>query len=129
MAPPLLVELGGGVPGGRTLAADCDVVVVIDVLSFTTAVSVAVSCGASVRPVEADHEPASLADGDLLAGPRDGSGPTLSPLSLRELRPGQRLVLPSPNGAAIAAALGDTTAVAAALRNTSAVAGWLREHG
>src|SRR5436305_12438356 len=103
MTTPLLVELAWGVPGARTLAAECDVVVVIDVLSFTTAVSVAVSCGASVRPVDASHDSASLADGDVLAGPRDGSGPTLSPLSLRELRPGQRLVLPSPNGAAIAA--------------------------
>jgi 2-phosphosulfolactate phosphatase len=102
---------------------------VIDVLSFTTCVSVATALGAVVRPADPDAALPALAPGDLLAGPRDGPPPTLSPASLRGLGQGQRLILPSPNGAAIATALDGTTTVAAALRNASAVAEWLGECG
>jgi 2-phosphosulfolactate phosphatase len=129
MSTPMSVELAWGVAGVHSLAADCDVLVLVDILSFTTAVSVAVSCGASVRPVGVHEVLPDIAPGDVLAGPRDGPGPTLSPVSLRELRPGQRLVLSSPNGAAIAASLGRVTAVTAALRNASAVVDWLRARG
>src|SRR5436190_4968418 len=115
--------------GVHSLSPDCDVLVVVDILSFTTAVSVAVSCGAAVRPVGAGERLHDLAAGDVVAGPRDGPAPTQSPMSLRELRPGQRLVLSSPNGAAIAAALGGVTAVTAALRNAGSVVEWLRTRG
>jgi 2-phosphosulfolactate phosphatase len=123
------VDLAWGVAGVRALAPDCDVLVVVDVLSFTTAVSVAVACGASVRPLAPGERLPGVAPGDVLAGPRDGPGPTLSPMSLRDLRPGQRLLLPSPNGGAVAAALGEVIAVSAALRNTRAVVEWLRDFG
>jgi 2-phosphosulfolactate phosphatase len=126
---PITLELAWGLAGARSLAADADLIVVVDVLSFTTAVSVAVSCGATVRPIGIDDQLPALSPGDVLAGPRDGPGPTLSPLTLRELKPGQRLILPSPNGAAIAAALDDVPAVACALRNTAAVVGWLQALG
>ena len=129
MTTPLVVELVWGADGARSLAPDVDTLVVVDVLSFTTAVSVATSCGATVRPVAPDHAVTDVRAGDVLAGPRDGPGPTLSPASLRELRAGQRLILPSPNGAAIAAALGDAVAVSAALRNANAVVEWLQQRG
>ena len=122
------VELAWGIDGARSLAADCDVVVVVDVLSFTTCVSVATSCGAEVRPASYD-EAVRVAPGELLAGPREGGGVSLSPGSLLSLQPGQRLILPSPNGAAISARLNGTPAVAAALRNARAAARWLGEHG
>jgi 2-phosphosulfolactate phosphatase len=122
------VELAWGIDGARSLAADCDVVVVVDVLSFTTCVSVATSCGAEVRPAAYD-EAVRISPGELLAGPRDVGGVSLSPISLLALQPGQRLVLPSPNGAAIAARLNGAPAIAAALRNAGATAGWLSEHG
>jgi 2-phosphosulfolactate phosphatase len=126
---PLSVDLAWGVAGVQSLAPDCDVLVVVDILSFTTSVSVAVSCGASVRPIGAGERVTDVSPGDVLAGPRDGPGPTLSPVSLRALRPGQRLVLGSPNGAAIATALGRVPAVSAALRNAGAVVEWLRARG
>lgn len=126
----LAVELAWGVAGAHSLAADCDVIVVVDVLSFTTAVSVAVSRGATVRPIGLDEQVSDFKVGDVLAGPREQPGPSLSPVSLRELRPGQRLILPSPNGAAISAALVDASVVVAgSLRNTSSVSAWVREHG
>jgi 2-phosphosulfolactate phosphatase len=122
------VELAWGIDGARSLAADCDVVVVVDVLSFTTCVSVATSCGAEVRPSAYD-EAVRISPGELLAGPRDGGGVSLSPISLLSLQPGQRLILPSPNGAAIAARLNGAPAIAAAVRNAGAAAEWLSEHG
>ncbi len=53
--------------------------------------------------------------------------PSLSPAGLLEYRQVPRLVLPSPNGSTIAAALGEvgSTVVAGCLRNASAVAQWL----
>ena len=122
------VELAWGIDGARSLVADCDVVVVVDVLSFTTCVSVATSCGAEVRPAAYD-ERVRVAPGELLAGPRDGGGVSLSPATLLSLQPGQRLILPSPNGAAIAARLNGAPTIAASLRNASAVARWLTAHG
>lgn len=122
------VELAWGIDGARSLAADCDVVVVVDVLSFTTCVSVATSCGAHVRPAAYD-EAVEVAPGELLAGPRDGGGVSLSPASLLSLQPGQRLILPSPNGAAITARLNGAPAIAAAVRNAGATARWLSDHG
>ncbi len=59
---------------------------------------------------------------------RDGAlAPSLSPGGLLEVAPVERLVLPSPNGSAISAALADAgpTVVVGCLRNARAVAAWL----
>jgi 2-phosphosulfolactate phosphatase len=127
------VEVDWGVPGADHLAARCEVVVVCDVLSFSTAVSVAVTRGVIVYPhAWRDESAAQRADalGAVLAGPR-GSGVSLSPPSLLELAAGSRLVLPSPNGAmcCLAAATGGATVVVGCLRNAPAVAGWLERNG
>lgn len=132
------------------LEAGTDVAVVVDVLSFTTTVSVALDRGTEVihypEHGAAAAEAAAAADA-VLAAPRspsrerahraplsdvrtssDGSlgceAPSLSPVSLRAARPPARLLLPSPNGATIAHLLGagGTTLIAACLRNAPAVA-------
>jgi 2-phosphosulfolactate phosphatase len=123
-----VIDFAWGPGGARSLAADCDVLVVVDVLSFTTCVSIATARGATVRPVGPGDE--QVAAGELLAGSngRATDSPSLSPTSLLVLAAGTRLVLPSPNGAALAASLGDDRVVAAAaLRNASATAAWLAE--
>lgn len=108
-----------------------EVVVVIDVLRFTTAVDAAASQGVAVYPYRwRDESAAAFADG-LGAELADGSDgrPSLSPISLLRLEPGARVVLPSPNGSTCAA-LGSeagATVVAACLRNAAAVAAWLDE--
>lgn len=107
------------------------VLVVVDVLRFTTAVDAAVSRGVAVHPYRwRDASAAGFAAGAgaVLA---DGAGgrPSLSPASLLALDPGTAVVLPSPNGstcAALGAAAG-ATVVAACLRNAGAVAAWLDE--
>jgi 2-phosphosulfolactate phosphatase len=125
------VRLDWGPAGARQLAAGCATVVVCDVLSFSTAVSVATARGVTVwpHPWQDNSARARAAQlGALLAGSREDFV-SLSPDSLAALDPGTRVVLPSPNGAAcclVAAATGTTVAVGC-LRNAPAVAAWLQE--
>lgn len=120
-------RLEWGQTGVRILAGSADLVVIVDVLSFSTAVSVAVERGAMVIPYRfrdgtAEHYARSM--GATLANPdRGGSGPSLSPASLSSLHRGEQLVLPSPNGATCSALAAEAGAVVVAgcLRNASAV--------
>ena len=131
----LSVELEWGAAGARALGARCDVLIVVDVLSFSSAVDVAVSRGASVLPYPRyDDSAAEFAaeHGALLASNRrrgTAEQPySLSPSTLLRLPPGSRLVLPSPNGSAISAAAGagGRPVVAGCLRNAAAVAAAVR---
>lgn len=59
----------------------------------------------------------------MLAGPRSGTGLSLSPASIRRAEGVRCLVLPSPNGATLSAELAEHGAVVAGcLRNAAAVA-------
>ncbi len=128
------VRFEWGPMGLRTLAPEVDVVVVVDVLSFTTCVDVALGRGAEVFPYKW-HDGSETAFAEsvdaVVAGPRDGPQRySLSPASLQEIAAGTRLVLPSPNGAALlagAADAGATTVVAACLRNGAAVGAWFAD--
>jgi len=125
------VLLEWGPVGAAVLAESCDVLVIVDVLSFTTCVSVACARGATGWPhrwldSSATERAAALAAlVALVASPRAGSGLSLSPVSLRDLPHGSRLVLPSPNGSTIAAAAASDRAVVAAAGRVPAGAGRL----
>lgn len=127
------VDVAWGSQGARDLASRTDILVLVDVLSFTTSLTIAVACGAEVWPFAPSSDGAEqLAReiGAVLArGRSTRSGPTLSPATLLDLERGSRLVLPSPNGSAIAhAALGSGVPMAAAcLRNASAAARFLAD--
>lgn len=117
-----------GLAGIDALRERVAVLVVVDILSFSTAVDVAVARGAIVYPFP-DEEPAAAqvaADriGATLARPRDvASGqPSLSPVSLITVPAGMRLMLPSPNGARLSLACGGTPVLTGCLRNAAAVA-------
>ncbi len=120
------VRLEWGPEGAALLAAECAVVVVVDVLSFCTSVDVAVGRGAAVQPRR--HDDRVAVPGVLQAGDRFGDGPSLRPSSLVGLAAGTRIALPSPNGATLCAlaAGGRAQVVAGCLRNASAVAAHLR---
>ncbi|MBL7498461.1 2-phosphosulfolactate phosphatase [Frankia nepalensis] len=127
---PFVVRFGWGGEDLAALAPVSDLVVIVDVLRFTTAVSVAVGCGASVLPYRwRDATAARFAArrGAILAGPRDDPGTpwSLSPTDLAHIPAGTRLVLPSPNGATLSAAASDhgATLVAGCPRNATAVGG------
>lgn len=129
------VRLEWGATGAR--AASADICVVVDVLSFSTSVTVAVERGTRVFPFRwkdaraqelAVRHDAVLAVGRLEAT-RDGAPPvpSLSPAGLLSCEAVPRLVLPSPNGSSIATTLQERGATVAAgcLRNASAVGAWL----
>lgn len=129
------VRLDWGPVGAR--ATPADVSVIVDVLSFSTSVTVAVERGMRVFPYRwkgvraeefaAQHD-AVLAVGRLEAT-KDGAvtAPSLSPAGLPTCEAVPRLVLSSPNGSTIAAALleGESTVAVGCLRNAQAVARWL----
>jgi 2-phosphosulfolactate phosphatase len=114
-----------GPEAARRLAPEVEVLVVVDVLSFTTTVTIAAERGARIRPAT-DHQAAAGDGTETIAGPRGGAGPSLSPVSMLELTQGQTVVLASPNGAACSlAAIGANPQVrllAGCLRNAAATA-------
>ena len=122
-----------GPRGLAQLAGEVDAVILVDVLSFTTAVSVAIDAGAEVLPYRfKDERAAAYAErfGAALAGARDSSARySLSPPSLRGASAGERIVLPSPNGATLALEAPLGRSYAGCLRNASAVAENARRHG
>jgi 2-phosphosulfolactate phosphatase len=120
-----------GEHGVAALAPESDAVVIVDVLSFSTAVSVAIDRGAEVVPHRWRDDSARAraeAFGALVAGPR-GSGFSLSPVSLLDLPEGSKIVLPSPNGSTLSLATGTTPTYAGCLRNARAVARAAAVHG
>lgn len=128
-----------GPHGIHQLAKISDVLIVVDVLSFSTAVDIAVSNGAVVFPYgsrdEQVEEYARAKSAHIAEKVRTLGGFFLSPASLRQVSSGYRLVLPSPNGGALslaafrAVAGGETVTFTACLRNASAVARVARQIG
>ncbi len=135
---PFTVRMGWGEEGAAALGPTSDVVVVVDVITFSTAVSVAMDRGCSVYPSRWDEGVATKLAARLgaeLAVSRslvDQDHPySLSPATLGQLPFGSSIVLPSPNGSAIsvAAAAGAAVVVAGSLRNAAAVSRFARRAG
>jgi len=122
------LRFGWGRQGLATLAPVCDVVVLIDVLSFCTGVSVAIERGAAVFPCSwRDQRAAAYAQARqaILARPERclTGGFSLSPTSLQALPRGSRIVLPSPNGSELSFRARELKpTLAGCLRNRTAVA-------
>ena len=102
-----------------------DVVIIVDVLSFSTCVDMATARGATVYPYlwkdGRAGEFATAVDAEL-AAPRGAGGFSLSPASFVDVPTGTSVVLPSPNGASLSLATRDTITLTGCLRNASAVA-------
>lgn len=122
-------EWGG--EGAREVGRDARVIVVVDVLRFTTAVEAAVTRGAVIYPYRwRDFSAAQFAKrvGAVLAVRQEEATPerpfSLSPISMDSARSGTRIVVPSPNGAevSIIASEHGTNVIAGCLRNASAIA-------
>jgi 2-phosphosulfolactate phosphatase len=125
------LRLEWGLPGVRALAGTSRAAVIVDVLSFSTAVDIATARGAAVLPYRwRDRTAAEFASarGALLAEERRAGGYSLSPASLRRIEPGTALVLPSPNGSTLSLSAGPRVWTAC-LRNSRAVAQAMRRMG
>lgn len=130
---PYLIRFEWGADGVRQLAPSSSVVVIIDVLSFTTCVEVAVSRGATVFPYRFKDESArtfAQSVDAILSDKRSKSYPSLSPRSLLSLTPQSRVVLPSPNGSTctVIAKESNVFTIAGCLRNAFAVSSFIKEN-
>jgi 2-phosphosulfolactate phosphatase len=131
------VRMDWGLEGADAVLTGTDVAVVVDVLSFTTTLTVAVEAGITVWPYRWDDRSAMtfaarrravLAVGRKAARPGQVS---LSPATIAGAVGVTRLVLPSPNGSTISARLAASgvEVLAASLRNAAAVARWIGRPG
>ncbi|MBA4020904.1 MAG: 2-phosphosulfolactate phosphatase [Gordonia sp.] len=128
------VRFEWGLAGARAVAQNCEVAVVVDVLSFTTTLSVALDAGITVLPYRTRGTGAAAfaaeVDATLAVGRSKAQGDQIS-LSAPTIRnrsvPPERLVLPSPNGSTISYELATSapTVVGASLRNARSVASWI----
>jgi 2-phosphosulfolactate phosphatase len=135
------IRFDWGPTGAAAIAEGADVAVVIDVLSFTTTLCVAVDRGMTVLPYRwRDERAAAYAEeraATLAVGRLEGralppsSAVSLSSAAMSQVSGVSRIVLPSPNGSSISFGLADSgcTVVGACLRNRTAVAAWLAARG
>ncbi|MCA1189832.1 MULTISPECIES: 2-phosphosulfolactate phosphatase [unclassified Saccharopolyspora] len=129
---PWSARFDWGPAGAETLAGASDLVAVVDVLSFTTALTVAVDAGIEVFPFRwRDRRAARFAQerDAVLAVGRSEARPGQISLSASTIRTADRvtrLVLPSPNGSTIAhdVAADGTPLIGVSLRNATAAADW-----
>jgi 2-phosphosulfolactate phosphatase len=124
-----------GLPGIRLVGGSVDVLIIVDALSFSTCVDLAVSHGAKVFPFRWKDESARDYAAQLsaeLATSRGQKGKfSLSPISMRNAVEGIRIVLPSPNGSELtmeAQALGRIV-LTGCFRNCQAVAKYAASRG
>lgn len=127
------VRCDWGPPGADAVGPGASIIAVVDVLSFTTALTVAADRGIEVFPYRwrderavafATEHQATLAVGRSEVGP--GRPVSLSPATIRAAQGVQRLVLPSPNGSTISRRLSQAgaTVIGVSLRNATAAAQW-----
>ena len=128
------VRFEWGLSGARAVSPGCELAVVVDVLSFTTTLSVALDAGITVLPYRFKGEEAAAfaakVDATLAVGRSVAQGDqiSLSSPTIRDLAVApERLVLPSPNGSTISyeLATSTTTVLGASLRNAHSVASWI----
>jgi 2-phosphosulfolactate phosphatase len=128
------VRFDWGPAGAEAISEGARFVAVVDVLSFTTALTVAVERGIEVYPYrwrdESAVEYARARDAVLAVGRSEAGAPgrvSLSPATILRSQGIRRLVLPSPNGSTIAQSMAarGCTVVGVSLRNASAAARWV----
>ncbi len=122
-----------GEHGVAVLAPSSDAVIIVDVLSFTTSVEIAVCNGALVFPYRWNDERAirfaASVNAELAGSRQSTSRYSLSPASFLTIPSSARIVLPSPNGATLTLAARPTPVFAGCLRNAEAVAVAARQYG
>jgi 2-phosphosulfolactate phosphatase len=106
-----VVKLEWGWHGCAMAAARGDIVVIVDVLRFSTACAAAVARGISIIPAAMEDDLAELARRHDAILPEAGFA-RLSPLAYAKVPPGTRLVVKSPNGATCAGLAGAAPLVA-----------------
>ncbi|RUT03468.1 hypothetical protein DSM106972_051070 [Dulcicalothrix desertica PCC 7102] len=112
-----------GLQGAHQLAPISNIIIIVDILSFSTCVEIATNNGAIVYPYKWKDEAKFYAESlqAELAGKRESEKYSLSPASLQNIPACTKLVLPSPNGATLTLETGNTLTIAGCFRNCEAV--------
>ncbi|MBH8560962.1 2-phosphosulfolactate phosphatase [Nostoc sp. CENA67] len=124
-----------GPQGVAQLASISNVIVIVDVLSFSTCVEIATNNGAIIFPYPYKDESvidyAKSVQAELASHRQrwTTTGYSLSPKSVTQIPAGTRLVLPSPNGSFLTLQTGNTPTMAGCLRNCQAVAQFAQNYG
>ncbi|MDH3605240.1 MAG: hypothetical protein OEU26_37080, partial [Candidatus Tectomicrobia bacterium] len=90
---PYDIRCDWGLAALTHLSPDSDAIIIIDVLSFSTCVDIAVANGAIVYPYrwrDATTHAYAASRGAIAASRRQDTGYSLSPASLRHIPPGTR---------------------------------------
>ncbi|MEO8664936.1 MAG: 2-phosphosulfolactate phosphatase [Ignavibacteria bacterium] len=108
------------------MASVSDVVIIVDILSFSTSVDIVTGRGSIVYPYKWKDGSAvkfsESVNGILAADKRSFNRFSLSPSSLLNIPEDIRFVLPSPNGATLSLSTGNTFTLCGCIRNAKAVA-------
>ena len=122
-----------GLKGIEKFKQVSDVIIIVDVLSFSTSVDIALSNGAVIFPYKFKDETSYLyarqVHAELASFGRSKEKYSLSPASLTKIEKGTKLILPSPNGAELALSTGSKPTLCACLRNCSSVADYAMKIG
>lgn len=134
------IRLEWGSKGVEVLAPVSDVVIIVDIFSFSTSVDIATARGAIIYPFDpidpidpknnsgleySKSVNATLAE----KASKFYTGYSLSPSSLINITANTRLVLQSQNGAAMSLLTGNTLTICGCLRNSKAVAEYAMSKG
>ena len=129
------IRFDWGPVGAEAIGPGAAIVAVVDVLSFTTALTVAIDQGTEVFPYRwRDHTAVAYAqrhDAVLALSRSQATEPgqvSLSPATIRRSGGIARLVLPSPNGSTISQnlAAAGSRVIGVSLRNADAAADWTK---
>ncbi len=122
------VDLGWGDAGVQRAMADGSIVVIVDVLRFSSTVTTAVANGFTIAPCARAEDAARLAEstGAIPSGPTGRARYSLSPLDYLNPHEPEEVALVSPNGAALCASLGEQPGYIACLLNARTAGRLLR---
>lgn len=121
-----MINCEWGIEGINKYSTVSDVTIIIDILSFSTCVDIALSNNAAVFPYrykdDSVFEYAKANNAVPASLNRSKENISLSTVSLKNIKNGTRIVLPSPNGSELSMSSGSKTTLCACLRNYRAVA-------
>lgn len=128
-----MINCEWGIEGLNKYSSDSHVTVIIDVLSFSTCVDIAISKNALIFPYifkdESAIEYAKTNNAVLASFSRSKDKYSFSPVSLKNINEGTRIVLPSPNGSELSLNSRSKVTLCACLRNYRAVAEYVNSIG
>ena len=121
-----MINCEWGIDGINKYSSISDITIIVDILSFSTCVDIALSQKAIVYPYvykdDSAIEYAAANDAVLASFNRSKDKFSLSPLSLKKISEGTRIVLPSPNGSELSLCSLSKVTLCACFRNYRVVA-------